>query len=38
MYKITCKCCGYVATVWHLEWSAILCQECKAEIPNPNTK
>ncbi len=34
MTNIQCK-CGYANRIYHLKWSAIICQACKIEIPNP---
>tara|TARA_Y100000034_G_C6677521_1_gene297709 strand:- start:183 stop:482 length:300 start_codon:yes stop_codon:yes gene_type:complete len=33
--KIKCPKCEKTMTVYHMVWSAILCQGCKEEIQNP---
>ena len=35
---IKCPHCEATLTVYHLDWSAIICLECKGEIANPTTK
>lgn len=33
--NITCPHCHTVMTVYHMEWSALACLQCKAEIKQP---
>ena len=32
IYKVTCPFCGNHCIVFHLEWEAIVCSECKVDI------
>ncbi len=33
--NITCPHCHNITTVYHMEWSAIVCIHCKAKITQP---
>lgn len=33
--RIDCPHCDGGRTVFHMYWSAVLCSDCKGEIPNP---
>lgn len=37
MNIVICKNCYHRNKVWHLDWSSIICQSCREEIPKPKT-
>ena len=34
-YEITCSSCFNTTTVYHMDWTAIICSSCQAEVSNP---
>ena len=37
MQNVKCLKCFSYTSIYHMEWDAIICQQCKGEIKNPNT-
>ena len=37
MQNVKCLKCFSYTVIYHLEWAALICPQCKEEIKNPNT-
>lgn len=37
MQNVKCMNCYSYTSIYHMEWDAIICRQCKGEIDNPNT-